>query len=167
MEDVEPILIFAYDEEAERSVPVTDEDMACGYLEDGWVVALTWTHVAVDEMVGGVDQVPRMLWSIHEALDLYRASNGMWAFRLGARFYQASKVRLSSDKVVHEFIRVADLQLGMVYMIHHAKMYVCLPDRHVRRLGDEEAWQPDPKVRPDTDTVLVCCTRPSMRFILK
>ena len=174
MEDEhEPILIFAYAEEAERYIPITDEDMERGYLEPGWIFTVEWSLIVVNGMgVTIADPGTRTIRSLGESWQLHRVTTGgigIWAYCTTTYYFPANKVRLSDDEeVVFMPMRVADLQPGMVFRMPRG-FYVCLPAQHVRMLGDgESSSYPDARIT-DIDLVCsVCCTRPpSMQFILK
>ena len=160
----EPILIFAYDEETERCVPVTDEDVERGRLEDGWVLTVNFTTI-----IPPGSQASLILSGANERWRVRRSIDGdAWVVEEDSMFFQVTKTRLSADeKVVCTPARVADLQPGMVFVVG-GLCYVCTALGHMRKLGDtaewdltETAWTRSPP------KVVVCCTRPSMQFILK
>ena len=165
MED-EPILIFAF-KEAERGVPVTDEDVERGTLEQGWVIANKWPPIPFLGMTI-VDPETRTICSLEVSWHLRRVTTTtnetIWVSCLESVYYQANKARLSEDEVFCMPMRVADLQPGMVFMVHQGRFNVCLPAQHARMVGDERPWLYPYDM---TGIASVCCTRPSMQFILK
>ena len=153
---------FYLREEAERSVPITDEDVERGYLENGWVV---WMGPSRFQMAHCTTQTLR---SLGQDVEVHRTPDG-WIVRGMLGYYaMAIKTRLSlsADEVVGVRMRVEDLQPGMVFTDTSGsnRYYVYLSENRVRILGSESAltirW-------PNDYSAVVCCTRPSMQFILK
>ena len=157
MEDVEPILIFAYDEEAERGVPVTDEDMY-GTLEKGWVLA------ALKEPRAATPGLGRTVWTMDTRREVHRVSDG-WLIRTAACDFPAIKFHLSADEVVCVKMRFGDLKPGMVFS-YLLGFCVFLPGQRLRELGSRTKWGVSVRRLSEME-VAVCCTRPSMQFILK
>lgn len=163
MEDeYSPILIFHFDKEAERSIPLSDEDAERGYLEQGWVL------LQAERQRCARTGMIRTIQSLDKTWKVHRGTEG-WAVTSAWREHPAIKIRLSEDEVVSAPMRIADLKPGMVYT--HANMIgfcVCLPDERVRSLGFAFMWGAVLTDWPLEMEVMVCCTRsPSMQFIFK
>ena len=160
---MEPIIIHLYNEEAERGDPVTNEDMERGHLEEGWILTGEFHNFWVTHI--SETDATRTVRSLGREYELRQTAGG-WAINWWGRLSNcpAMKVRLSADEVVGVPTRVEDLQPGMVFM-GGGSIFVCLTERYVRIIGTETkvnwtAW-------PLEKEVTVCCTRPSMQFILK
>ena len=158
-------MIFAFDEEAERSVPVTDEDVERGRLEDGWVIHVNYERIETEAETEAVAE----LCSAGETWHLFHVSDGTWAFH--ARpfgVFRANKVRLATDDVVCARMRKSDMQPGMVYMSQpRSPLHILVSDQQTRNHGDGDTLMPWRASHNPNGLALVCCTRASMQFILK
>ena len=177
--NMEPIIILAFDEETERGIPVTNEDVERGSLEQGWVVITMqrWDAVTTDEIrtvrcAMGEHEVRRISDEGHHGWNV-PPRLFEWTARIeGVRYAPASKVRLSADEIVFVTMCVADLRPGMVFtsagtLCVNDSLFVCMPNQRGRLLGSDTEWAMSPPVWLPDSHVTVCCTRPSMQFILK
>ena len=171
-----PVLIYAF-EEAERGIPVTDEDVARGFLEDGWVPVLDL--VARSFVSAPADAPTGTLTFFMCAWPVFRYPCGTWATN-ATRIASMRKMPCTTphEELVVEPIALEDVQVGMViaskvvtaaspYVVDH--IAVCC-DRtangllSVRLLGSPAGHDPH---HVHHYNFFVVCKQPREPFVLK
>ena len=110
----EPVLIHTF-KEAERGVPLSDEDVARGHLEDGWVPVLSFSSFPYP---GSLMPTTGVITFFACAWPLYRIpSCPLWATEVAVSRACMWKTRLpiaEDEELVVEPVAIENIQRGMV-----------------------------------------------------
>ena len=111
----EPILIYAY-EDAEKGVPLSDEDVARGHLEEGWVPVLDYSYPFYHAITVPADAPTGALTFFECMWPVRRYPCGAWVANV-ARIVSIRKIRVpiqEDEELLVEPIAIEDVQEGMV-----------------------------------------------------
>ena len=113
-EEANPILIHTYSVE-ERGVPLSDEDVARGHLEDGWVPVTEFNYSFYSISVPA--DAPTGTLTFFECMwPVFRYPCGTWATN-ATRLVSIRKFRVpiqEDEELVVEPIAIEDVRVGMV-----------------------------------------------------
>ena len=167
----EPILIYAY-EEAEKGVPLSDEDVARGFLEDGWVPVLDFKNYLAaldDDAVDAVDAVDGTLTFFECAWQLWRLPCGTWAIKQSHCTMRKTRMPIDEDEeLTTEPTNVMREHTVVVFKsrVDDFISFIAVCDNRLffRYIGD-------PSTRPygmaGTHDIFVVCKQPCVPFVLK
>ena len=159
-------IAFNKETEAERSVPITDEDVARGYLEQGWVVTMN----GGGEMIGAQQRAAaRPFTFLQRTWYVYPSGNARWwvidKTGLSIIGHRAQKARIAEEDLETVSVPRSVLQPGMVVVQGLMSLVV-----------GEFLWAPEYRLvgtlwcaqtTGDDEARLLCRQRPSVQFILK